>query len=75
MTKMSTDNEHQAHPNVPDVENPYHTLKTVAAMFGVTTATIRNWIKTEKIEGTMILGRWHVAHSEVVRIANKEYGK
>lgn len=56
-----------------DVEK-MHTVTSVAETFGVKPATIREWIKAEKIKGVKILGRWRVPHSEVVRIANKEYG-
>lgn len=59
---------------VPTPDNPLYTVGQVAKMFGVDTPTIRDWINKGKIQGHMILGRWRIQHSEVVRVANKEYG-
>lgn len=60
--------------NIPSVDNPMHQLNEVAAMFGVHTHTVRSWIKEEKISGTKIGNRWFISHSEIVRLANEEYG-
>lgn len=59
---------------IPSLENPLHSVTTVAKMFGVEEATVRAWIKTGKIKAVKVLGRWKVPNSEVVRIANEEFG-
>jgi excisionase family DNA binding protein len=58
----------------PSPDNPLYTVRQVALMFGVDTATIRYWISKNKIQGHMVMGRWRIQRSEVIRVANKEYG-
>lgn len=74
MTRMATDAEEVIHPVVPSPEEPFHPINTVAEMFGVKPSTVRGWISSGKIKGKKVLNRWHIPHSEVVRIANEEYG-
>lgn len=59
----------------PTPENPLYGVGTVAAMFDVSEAQVREWIKSDRIKATKIFGRWRIQKSEVVRIANEEYGK
>lgn len=60
---------------VPTEENPLYTVGTVAKLFDVNQAQIRVWIKEGKIKAIKVLGHWRIQKSEVVRLANEEYGR
>lgn len=59
---------------VPSLDDPLYTTSDVAKMFSVEEVQVRAWIKEGKMNGRKILGRWRVQRSEVIRVANKEYG-
>lgn len=60
---------------IPSPENPLYSVGAVAKMFGVDTHTVRRWINDGKLNATKIEGRWRIQRSEVIRLANKEYGE
>jgi len=59
---------------VPTPDNPLYRVGTVAAMFDVDPAQVRDWIKEGRIEARKILGQWRISKSEVARFTNEEYG-
>lgn len=59
---------------IPTEDNPLYSVSTVAKLFDVDQDTVRQWIREDKIKANKILGRWRILHSEVVRVANEEYG-
>lgn len=60
---------------IPSLDNPLYTVAQVAKMFGVDQPTVRLWIRQEKLNAVKVMGRWRVQKSEVVRVANEEYGE
>lgn len=50
------------------------TTGQVAAFFGTSTETIRDWIAEGKIKGVKSGHRYKVWNSEMMRYAQKEYG-
>lgn len=55
--------------------DPLLTVNTVAKMFGVTTYTVRLWLREGKLQGVKLNNeRWRVRQSEVERFANVKYG-
>lgn len=46
-------------------EQTYHTGKEVAEMLGVTTRTIRNYLKEGKLKGTKFGGRWNFTQADI----------
>lgn len=58
----------------PTPENPLYSISTVASMFDVGPAQVREWCKEGKVKATKVFGQWKIPASEVKRIANEEYG-
>lgn len=46
-------------------EQTYYTGKEVAEMLGVTTRTIRNYLKEGKLKGTKFGGRWNFTQADI----------
>lgn len=46
----------------------------VATLFDVKPDTIRDWLKSGKMRGVKINGKWKVAVSEVKRVGSAKYG-
>lgn len=46
-------------------EQKYYTGKEVAEMLGVTTRTIRNYLKEGKLKGTKFGGRWNFTQADI----------
>jgi excisionase family DNA binding protein len=59
---------------IPDPDNPFYSVDTVANMFGVSTYTVRGWIKDGKLTATKMQGRWRVQRSDCIKLANEEHG-
>lgn len=59
---------------VPSKSNPLLSVNDVAEMFSVKPLTVRNWINNGSLKGHMIMGRWRIQKSEVIRLANEVYG-
>ena len=57
-----------------EVERQYLTTVEASKILGVTTHTIRDWIKDKKLNGKKIGGRWFVLRSEFREVENgKDY--
>lgn len=52
----------------------YLKISSVAEMFDVSAYTVREWLKSGKIQGVKLNGRWRILKSEAVKLANTEYG-
>lgn len=55
---------------------PYLKVKEVATMFGVTSATVREWLNDGTLEGIKI-GKghyWRISTAAAQRLAQKRYG-
>ena len=60
---------------VPSMDNPFHTADEVAAIFAVTPATVRIWLKDGTIKGVKLpTGGWRILHTDMVKFANERYG-
>ena len=59
---------------IPSEENPLYSISTVAEMFDVKPYTVREWLKSGRINGTKVMGQWRIQKSECIRIANEEHG-
>ena len=60
----------------PSLENPYRTVAEVATMFAVTRATVRQWLRDDKIKGDKLPGGdWRILQSEIERFAQTMYGE
>ena len=55
-------------------DDPLYSSQKVAAMFHVTTETIRTWIKKGYLEFEMVGSRYYIRRSEVIRFANQRHG-
>jgi excisionase family DNA binding protein len=60
---------------VPSPDNPLYSVGQVADMFGVKETTVRTWIRSNRLTAHKIQGRWKVQKSELVRVANEEFGE
>lgn len=58
----------------PSEENPLYSISSVAKMFDVTSYTVREWIKSGKLEAFKVMGQWRIQKSALVELANKEHG-
>lgn len=56
----------------PDSE--FYTTTEVAAMFRVTPATIRNWIREGKLTTIIINTRYKITRESVRKLANHDFG-
>lgn len=52
----------------------YYSTRRVAKLFDVTTETVVNWIKTNKLPATQINGRWKIKRSDVIAFGNAKHG-
>lgn len=46
----------------------------VATILGVTKATVREWLKTEKLKGVKPTGQWRVSETELKRFLEEKHG-
>lgn len=53
-------------------EQTYYTGKEVAEMLGVTTRTIRNYLKEGKLKGTKFGGRWNFTQADIEHYIQQE---
>lgn len=54
--------------------DPLLSTNKVAALFDVTSETVRDWIAQGKIEGVKINNIWRVRKSEVLRYGQQRHG-
>jgi excisionase family DNA binding protein len=55
--------------------NKLYRVSEVASIFSVTSYTVREWLKAEKIEGFRISGgHWRITGAAITEYANKEWG-
>lgn len=61
---------------VPSHDDPLMTVDDIAGIFAVKAYTVREWIKSGKLNGIKLpTGGWRIQHSEMVRFANEKYGE
>lgn len=58
----------------PSEEDPLRTVEYVAKVTNFKEYTVRDWLRTGKLEGVKIQGEWRIAHSELVRFVNEKWG-
>lgn len=49
----------------------FYSITTVAKIFEVTPATIRNWITSGSLKAVKIQGRWRIPHSAIVAFSDE----
>lgn len=61
----------------PELPERYFSCSELGRIFGVTSYTIRMWIKDGVFEGKefMLRGKWRVPESAVKKLAEKKYGE
>jgi hypothetical protein len=59
---------------VPTEDNPFRDVTYIAKVTGFKPATVRSWLREERLKGFMVAGEWRVMHSEFVAFLKKEYG-
>jgi excisionase family DNA binding protein len=61
-------------PKKTITERGWRNLPEVADAFGVTTATVRDWVKEGKLAAENVNGYYRISNEEFRRYANLRYG-